>query len=388
MPLLRPLISTIRCLGISDEVPNEDIMRILILGARGFIGSAVAARLASHGHQIVGIGRREYNPGLIDIEWECIDIAKAVKAEQWSGYLTGMDAVVNCAGVLQDAPNESTAGVHEKGIAALFEACESAGVRRVVHLSAVGVDRETPTEFSRTKWAGDQALMATSLDWVILRPSVVIDRSTYGGSALMRGLAALPIMPIMPQTAPLQVIYLDDLVEAVIRFLDHNAPARVAIDLVGPKRQAFEEIVGLIRQWMRWSPARRIGVPLWLAYSAYRLGDAVALLGWRPSIRTTARREMARGAIGDPSRLSSLIHIEPRALEEALKHEPASVQERWFARMYFLKPVVLSVLAIFWIATGLISLGPGWDRGVELVMEGRTGETLAKLAVLSGARLM
>jgi hypothetical protein len=79
-----------------------------------------------------------------------------------------------------------------------------------------------------------------------------------------------------------------------------------------------------------------------------------------------------------------LIHIEPRALEEALKHEPASVQERWFARMYFLKPVVLSVLAIFWIATGLISLGPGWDRGVELVMEGRTGETLAKLAVLSG----
>jgi hypothetical protein len=51
---------------------------------------------------------------------------------------------------------------------------------------------------------------------------------------------------------------------------------------------------------------------------------------------------------------------------------------------YLLKPTVFATLAMFWVATGVISLGPGWQRGMELVMEGRTGETLARLAVLSG----
>jgi uncharacterized protein YbjT (DUF2867 family) len=125
--------------------------------------------------------------------------------------LPGIDAVINCAGILQDAPGTSVVGVHLRGPAALFRACQDAGVRRVVHLSAVGVDREAPTAFSRSKRAGDEALMALELDWVILRPSVVVGRSVYGGSALMRGLAALPLLPVMPQTAPLQPVWLDDL---------------------------------------------------------------------------------------------------------------------------------------------------------------------------------
>jgi uncharacterized protein YbjT (DUF2867 family) len=101
-----------------------------------------------------------------------------------------------------------------------------AGVRRVVRLSAVGVDRETPTEFSRTKLAGDNALMERDLDWVILRPSVVIGHAAYGGSALIRGLAALPVQPVMAGTGPLQIVALDDVVDTVVFFLRPDAPSR------------------------------------------------------------------------------------------------------------------------------------------------------------------
>src|SRR5262249_6589558 len=158
-----------------------------------------------------------------------------------------IDAVVNCAGLLQDSPGESTHGVHAAGAAALFRACEAAGVRRVVQISAVGVDRDTPTLFSHTKLLGDQALMERNLDWVILRPSVVIGRAAYGGSALMRGLAALPVVPIMPDTGPLQIVHLDDLVDAVMSFLKPDAPVRRTFEVVGPQTRTFDETVALLR---------------------------------------------------------------------------------------------------------------------------------------------
>jgi MFS superfamily sulfate permease-like transporter len=65
--------------------------------------------------------------------------------------------------------------------------------------------------------------------------------------------------------------------------------------------------------------------------------------------------------------------------------EPASVQERWFARLYLLKPLVFGVFSLFWILTGLISLGPGWKIGMALMREGGAGETLGALAVVTGA---
>jgi uncharacterized protein YbjT (DUF2867 family) len=178
--------------------PRRRKVRIVIVGATGFIGSAAAARLSAQGHQVIAVARRKQPLGLIPATIVNLDVAQATDPADWIPHLAGVDAVLNCAGTLQDGPGNSTKGVHVEGPLALFKACEMTGIRRIVHLSAVGVDRATPTAFSRTKLAGDQALMALDLDWVILRPSVVVGRGAYGGSALLRGLAALPIMPLIP----------------------------------------------------------------------------------------------------------------------------------------------------------------------------------------------
>jgi hypothetical protein len=200
----------------------------------------------------------------------------------------------------------------------------------------------------------------------------------------MRGLASLSVLPVMPNTAPLQVVHLDDVLDAIAFFIQQNAPSRSTIELVGPRQYSFQDIVALFRKWMRWPEARKLPVPIWLAGFAYRLGDFVALLGWRPPVRTTAGKEMVRGAVGDDSAFRRMLGTAPRDIEAALTREPAGVQERWFARLYLLKPLVFGIFALFWIATGIISLGPGWQRGVALVMEGGTGETVARLAVVSG----
>ena len=117
---------------------------------------------------------------------------------------------------------------------------------------------------------------------------------------------------------------------------------------------------------------------------AYALGDLAGALGWRPPIRSAARREMVRGAEGDERPWAQAMGIEPASLSHALAAEPASVQEKWFARLYFLKPLVFGVFSLFWIGTGLVSLGPGYKIGVALLREGGVGD-LSGPAVVAGA---
>jgi len=352
-------------------------VRVLLTGATGLIGSAVLAGLRGQGHEVVAVVRSGGAASRLAGATRriALDIARATQPADWLPHLAGIDAVVSCAGVLQDSPRDSTKGVHVDGVAALFAACKQAGVRRVVHLSAIGVDRETPTAFSRTKLAGDMDLMRRELDWVILRPSVVVGRAAYGGSALFRGLAALPVLPSVAEAGPHQVVQLDDVVRTVLFFLGPGAPARMTLEVAGPERLTLDAVLLAYRRWLGHERARVLKVPPWMAGAVFRLGDLAGWLGWRPPLRTTLRRELARGAVGDPAEWTRLTGIVPRSLETALAAEPASVQERWFARLYFLKPLTLGTLALFWVVTGLIALGPGSDTASDLLSEAGFGST-------------
>ncbi|NOJ46976.1 SDR family oxidoreductase [Bradyrhizobium archetypum] len=356
-------------------------MKIAVLGGTGLIGSAIVAHLASRGHSVISMSR---SGGHRSARADRVDISAATSPAYWLPHLDGVEAVVNCAGVLQDSPGDSTSMVHHHGIANLFAACEQLQIRRVIHFSAIGVDRETPSDFSRSKLAGDRALMERNLDWVILRPSVVIGRAAYGASALMRGLAALPALPVMPNTGELQIVLLEDVVRTVEHFLEPAAPARQIVELAGPHRYSFHEVIALIRRWYRWPPAHEIRLPSFASSLTYKFGDMISYLGWRPPVRSTAAREMVRGATGDLKDMQRL-GLHPKSLPEFFAAEPASVQERWFAGMYLVKPVIFVVLSLFWISTGLISLGPGWGYGMGLMGEGGVEGTAAALTVIAGA---
>jgi len=139
------------------------------------------------------------------------------------------------------------------------------------------------------------------------------------------------------------------------------------------------------KRWLGFGGTRRVRVPRAAATVLHALGDLAHALGWRAPLGTTARIELGRGASGDPRLWIELTGIAPRSLREALASEPASVQERWFARMYFVKPVVLVVLVAFWTLTGIVSLGPGWEIGLAYLAEGGVMGWPARIGVVAGA---
>jgi uncharacterized protein YbjT (DUF2867 family) len=169
-------------------------MRILVTGANGLIGAHVLAALSAAGCEAIGVVRPGSNVAAAPPTRTVSIDMNDVDATAWREVLSGVDCVVNTAGAFADGVGQSTR-VHDRGAQVLFRACEKAGVRRVIHFSALGVDDERTT-FARTKRAGDQSLMASSLDWIILRPFHRDWRTAFGRGALIRGLAALPLMPM------------------------------------------------------------------------------------------------------------------------------------------------------------------------------------------------
>ena len=339
-------------------------MKVLVAGASGLIGGEVSGALLARGHAVMALARPGARRLPMGAEPVLLDLAAATEAD-WSRLLAGVDAVVNCVGVLQASAADSPEAAHASGPARLFAACEAAGVRRVLHFSAVGVDRGACSSFSATKAEGDAALSARDLDWVILRPSVVLGRPVFGASALFRGLAALPWVPRASDAGPLQVVRLEDVVATVVQLVETREPARVPLELVGPEQLGFDEVVALYRRWYGWAPARVVAVPPALFGLFYRLGDLAAWFGWRPAVRSNARREIVRGAVGEQAAWRGATGIAPRRLADVLAASPPSVQDRWFAQLFFLKPLVFVAVALFWVGTGLISIGPGYGIGVE-----------------------
>ncbi|HEX2215323.1 MAG TPA: SDR family oxidoreductase, partial [Xanthobacteraceae bacterium] len=167
-------------------------------------------------------------------------------------------------------------------------------------------------------------------------------------------------------------------------FLAPDAPARRAIEVVGPQRLTVTEVLLAYRNWLGLPKPHLMPLPRWLARLMFRFGDFLGLLGWRPPVRSTAEREIVLGATGDPAQWTALTGISPRSLAAALAAEPASVQEKWFARLYMLKPLVFGVLAAFWLGTGIVSLGPGYGIGLDVMRAGNVEGPLAVAAVIGG----
>jgi uncharacterized protein YbjT (DUF2867 family) len=362
-------------------------MRVLITGAYGLIGAGCLSRLRLEGHALVGAGRNiaEARRRFPYAHWIPADFKNATTPESWQEQLVGIDAVVNCVGALQDSFRDNLQRVHVDAPAALFTACEQMGIRRVVHVSAVGAGPRGATAFARTKADTERDLAARDLDWIILRPGLVLAHGVYGGTALVRAAAAVPFVTLVPAAKPIHIVAIEDVVETVAWALRPDTPGRVTLDLVHPEPKTLAVVVAGYRGWLGLRPQPAATVPKLATSVAAKVADLLSWLGWRSPMRTSAIRQLADGINGNPVDWIAAMGIAPKSLDDVLAISPATVQDRWFARLYLIKPLAIAVLAAFWIMSGVIALGPGWDGAKLILRIAGANATVASIAISVGA---
>lgn len=362
-------------------------MRILVLGAYGLIGQEIARRLSATGHEVTGLGRsarlgRRLMPG---IGWIEADLARMRAPADWVAHIEGFDAIVNAAGALQDGAKDDVAAVQQHAIVALIAACEAAKVGRFVQISAPGVAPDSDTPFMRTKAIADAALRASRLDWTILRPGLVIGPNAYGGTVLLRMLAAIPFAQILVLgNRTVRIVGLGEVAQAVLDAIAGAIPSRQSFDLVSSERYRLSEVVTQMRAWLGLPPARfSLLLPDGVGFALARLADLTGWAGWRSPLRSTALKVLARGIDGDPEPWAEATGRRLPGLEETLATMPATRQERSFAKTQLVFPLLVGTLVTFWLVSGLIGL---WQlREAMVVLPGWIPPWVAAALVIGGA---
>lgn len=151
-------------------------MNVFVLGATGFVGRAAAAALRAHGHAVLG---------------SSIRFERALRPDDWLDAVRGIDAVVNAVGIFRERGAQTFGALHDAAPRALFEACEKAGVQRVVQVSALGADQGAGSAFHLSKKRADDFLAARALQWSIVQPSLVFGE----GGASARFFTLLACLP-------------------------------------------------------------------------------------------------------------------------------------------------------------------------------------------------
>ncbi|KAF0182277.1 MAG: SDR family oxidoreductase [Hyphomonadaceae bacterium] len=365
-------------------------MRVLVLGGYGLIGLEIVRRLRADGLDVTGLGRsaakgRRAAP---DVDWIGADIATLTTPESWRAHLAGIDAVVNASGALQDGLRDNLAAVQDEAIRALIGACAEYGVHRFVQISAPGADAAGETAFMRTKGVADDALKASALRWTIFKPGLVISANAYGGTQLLRMLAAFPVVqPLVLGDARIQTVAADDVADAVSFALMHEqTTVHRTFDLVERGSHRLRDVVAAFRAWLGIVAAkRRLELPAAFGFAIAHLADLAGWLGWRSPLRTTALRVLARDVAGDASTWEAVRGRALKSLDETLRALPATLQERVSARAGLVFPALVMTLSAFWLASSLIGL---WQTDAAArVLGGAVTPAMAMTLVFVGSAL-
>ena len=324
-------------------------MLVLLTGATGFLGGHLLTALLAAGHRVRAVARapRQALPG---VEWVQADFTRDQTADAWLTHVAGVDAVINAAGILREAPGQTFDALHEKGPIALFQAAAAAGVARVIQISALGADAHATTRYHLSKKRADDVLRALPVTSTIVQPSLVYGEGGASAAMLQRW-AALPLIPLPGRgQQAIQPIRIDDLTAAMLALLASPAPPD-RLDAVGPEAITLRDYLAVLRRSMGLDNAHFVPLPLPLVHAAVRI--AAHLPGSLADPDSLAMLE--RGNTGNAAAMTALLGRAPHAPSTFIARDMAAAV-RTQALLAHLLPLVRVSIALVWLVTGYVSL--------------------------------
>ena len=248
--------------------------RIFVTGATGFVGHAVIHALRAHGHAVRCLVRRGSEVdlrGLEAIERVEGDVMSPAALER---DMAGCDTVVHLVGIIREesATLSTFERIHTQGTINVLEAATATGVRRYVHMSALGARPGARSRYHRSKWAAEEAVRACPIPWTIFRPSIVYGRGDHFVNMLAAMIRRYPVVPVIGRGQQrLQPVPVERVAEGFVRAVELEAAVKQTYEVGGPEAVTMVHLLDLIGAALGRRRVRKIHMPVGMMRSASRL---------------------------------------------------------------------------------------------------------------------
>ena len=226
---------------------------VLMIGGSGFIGKKIAAKLEAGGYRVCIPTRRLKDAKELSVLPKVYlveaDIHQDMDLDRLFGGLNQSGIVINLVGILHDKMGSPYGPGFKKNHVELtnrlIQKMKSLGIRRYLHMSALGADENGPSMYQRSKGAAERLVQQSSLDWTIFRPSVVFGQDDNFINMFAKLQKIAPVLPLGGASAKFQPVYVEDVARAFVDSLALSQTVRQIYDLVGPKVYTLKELVNL-----------------------------------------------------------------------------------------------------------------------------------------------
>jgi uncharacterized protein YbjT (DUF2867 family) len=248
--------------------------RIFITGATGFVGRAVIPALRAHGYAVRCLVRRGSERDLRGLEAIERVEGDVLSPEALERDMAGCDTVIHLVGIVRETPSAASTfeRIHTQGTVNVLEAAAVTGVRRYLHMSALGARAAARSRYHRTKWAAEDAVRASPIPWTIFRPSII-----YGaGDQFINMLAAMvrryPVVPVIGTGQQrLQPVPVEHVAEAFGRAVELEATVKHAYEIGGPDAVSMLQLLEAIGRAIGRARVRTMQVPIGVVRPLARL---------------------------------------------------------------------------------------------------------------------
>jgi uncharacterized protein YbjT (DUF2867 family) len=292
--------------------------RVFVTGGTGFVGKAVVRALLARGFLVrclVRPGSEQDLRGFESIDRVPGDV---MDPDRLVPSVEGCVAIVHLVGIIREQPGRGITfeRLHRQATRNVVALARAAGVKRLVHMSALGTRPGARARYHQTKWEAEEAVRGSDLEWTILRPSIIFGRGDAFVSTLGTAVRRLPVMPVLGDGRyRLQPIPVEQVAEGFARALRTPATVDQTYEVAGPAPYAFVDLLGEIGRAVGRPHVRTLHVPLAAVRAVTRALD------WLPlyPISRDQLIMLEEESITDPSRFFTELGLEPEPLAVGLR---------------------------------------------------------------------